>query len=83
MAHFVIHSTIGCAQASSLQTYKQYYAYMTLKQQKTINPIVRIKGQLGHRSPSWCYSTYCIFADATTQSMTTFTAPMSGICWQY
>lgn len=36
---------------------------------------VRIKGQKGHRMPSWCYSTWCIYADATTNSMCTFTAP--------
>jgi len=36
---------------------------------------VRIKGQKGHRVPSWCYSTWCIYADATTSSMCTLAAP--------
>jgi len=37
--------------------------------------IVRIKGQRGHRVPSWCYSTWCIFADETTSSMCVLHAP--------
>lgn len=43
---------------------------------------VRIKGQLGHRIPSWCYSTWCIYADATTSSMCVLTAP-SYQNWTY
>lgn len=39
---------------------------------------VRIKGQLGHRVPSVCYSTWCIFADATTSTMCLLNAP----AWQ-
>lgn len=37
--------------------------------------VVRIKGQRGHRAPSWCYSTWCIYADATTESMCVLSAP--------
>lgn len=37
--------------------------------------VVRIKGQKGHRVPSWCYSTWCIYADATTPSMCVLQAP--------
>lgn len=36
---------------------------------------VRIKGQLGHRIPAQCHSTWCIFADATTASMCVLSAP--------
>jgi len=43
---------------------------------------VRIKGQLGSRIPSICYSTWCVFASATTGTMALHSAP-SGMSWQY
>ncbi len=73
--------TVGTSTASSLQTYTQYYTYMTLSAGSG-SATVRIKGQKGHRTPSWCYSTWCIFADATTGTMALHTAP-SGMSWQY
>jgi len=74
--------TIGTFTGASLQTYTQYYTYMSLSAGSASSATVRIKGQKGHRSPSWCYSTWCVFADATTGSMATFTAP-GGMSWQY
>ena len=44
--------------------------------------IVRIKGQLGKRRIPFCYSTWCIFAQATTESMAVITAP-SRTHWVY
>jgi|WetSurMetagenome_2_1015567.scaffolds.fasta_scaffold20977_3 hypothetical protein len=76
--------TVGCAQASSLQINTMYYAEMTLRQQTSPTALVRIKGQKGHRFPSGCYSTWCIIADATTGSLTYFTAPISSYLeWWY
>lgn len=74
--------TIGTFTGSSLRVYTQYYAYMSLRAGSASTATVRIKGQKGHRYPSWCYSTWCVFADATTGSMATFTAP-AGMSWQY
>lgn len=74
--------TVGSAQASLIQTNYSYYAYMALRPGSASSATVRIKGQKGHRWPSWCYSTWCISADATTSSMVTFMAP-SGMSWQY
>ncbi len=74
--------TVGSAKASSIRTNYRYYTYMTLRAGSASSATVRIKGQKGHRWPSWCYSTWCIFPDATTGSMATFTAP-AGISWQY
>lgn len=74
--------TIGTFTGASLQTYTQYYTYMSLSAGSASSATVRIKGQKGHRSPSWCYSTWCVFPDATTGSMATFTAP-AGMSWQY
>lgn len=74
--------TVGTFTGASLQTYVQYYTYMSLSAGSASTATVRIKGQKGHRSPSWCYSTWCVYPDATTLSMATFTAP-AGMSWQY
>jgi hypothetical protein len=68
--------TIGTSRASSLQNYTQYYTYMALRPGTSSSATVRIKGQKGYRWPTWCYSTWCIYPQATTTSMTTFTAPI-------
>ncbi len=75
--------TVGSAQASSLATYSQYYTYMSLSPGLATSADVRVKGQIGHRYPTTCYSTWCVWGDATTSSMTVFTAPNNGISWQY
>lgn len=76
--------TIGSSQASLIQPFTEYYTYMALRPVPggSSNATVRIKGQKGVRRPSFCYWTYCIFSEATTNSIVTFTAP-SSISWQY
>lgn len=74
--------TIGTPTAASLRTYTRYYAYMSLRAGSASTATVRAKGQKGHRNPSWCYSTWCVWPDATTLSLATFTAP-AGMSWQY
>lgn len=76
--------TVGCAQASSLQANTMYYTEMSLRQQTSSTAQVRIKGQKGHRLPIGCYSTWCIFADATTGSLANFYAPINSYLeWWY
>lgn len=74
--------TVGTLTANVLKVKTQYYTYMSLKAGTVTTATVRIKGQKGHRSPSSCYSTWCVFADATTGTMALLTAP-SGKSWQY
>lgn len=74
--------TVGSACATYLTTYSWYYTYMGLTDEWSSTATVRIKGQIGHRFPSSCYSTWCIWADATTGSMAVFTAP-AALSWQY
>lgn len=74
--------TIGTPRANWITRNTQYYANMLLTPQSATSALVRIKGQKGHRTPSNCYTTWCVFADATTGSMATYTAP-SGMSWQY
>lgn len=74
--------TVGTLSASALKTNTQYFTYMSLKGGTATTATVRIKGQKGHRTPSSCYSTWCVFAGATTGTMALLSAP-SGKSWQY
>jgi hypothetical protein len=74
--------TVGTFSGDELEDDTEYFTYMSLSAGSSQNATVRIKGQMGHRFPSWCYSTWCVFADATTSSMAIFSAP-AGMSWQY
>lgn len=74
--------TVGTSKASAMVKDKQYYTHMSLTAGSASSATVRIKGQKGKRTPSTCYSTWCIFATATTGSLATHTAP-SGLSWIY
>ena len=71
--------TIGSSKASSIVANTKYYTSMSLKSGSASTATVRIKGQLGHRSPSGCYSTWCIYADMTTPTLKSYTAPISSV----
>ena len=76
--------TIGSAQASSIIEDQKYWTYMALHPQTALVSNVVIKGQLGHRYPSWCYSTWCIYADMTTGWLTDYVAPIiNQQSWTY
>lgn len=76
--------TIGTPRAHLISRYTLYYTSMSLAQGSVSTATVRIKGQKGHRIPSFCYSTWCVFPVATTaSSMATYTAPNTTISWQY
>ncbi len=69
--------TIGSSQASSISDNTQYWTYMALTPGTASTAGVIIKGQLGHRYPSWCYNTWCIYADMTTGWLTDYNAPIN------
>ncbi len=77
--------TVGCLQASSIQPYKEYFAYMALNPETNIKSELWIKGQIGYRYPSWIYSIWNVFPLATTKpGMYKGTAPMAGgVSWGY
>lgn len=70
--------TVGTPKASELKINTQYYTSMSLVPQSAATATVRIKGQKGYRRPSFCYSLWCVFPSATTDSLVTFTAPISN-----
>jgi hypothetical protein len=75
--------TVGTFHADQLAAYYKYWTYMALKAGSVSSTTCHIKGQLGHRSPSWCYSTWCVWADATTGSMAYLAIPNYGVTWTY
>ncbi|MFH1598044.1 MAG: hypothetical protein ABIB97_03150 [Patescibacteria group bacterium] len=75
--------TVGCSRAELLTTYRWYWTYMSLRRQSSGSALCRIKGQIGHRIFGWCYSTWCIVADATSGTMAYLLLPNYGCCWQY
>ncbi|HBL39390.1 TPA: hypothetical protein DDZ10_01840 [Candidatus Uhrbacteria bacterium] len=79
--NYPFNPTVGTSRAYQLQANTTYYVYIRLSvigSSYNFGGSVNIKGQKGHRTPSWCYSTWCIFADATTSSMDTYFAPTSS-----
>lgn len=78
--------TIGCAQASAIQPYTEYFTYMALCPESNIQSELWTKGQIGFRYPSWSYSTWSIFPvpNGTTSSMYKGVAPMTNtMSWSY
>jgi len=70
--------TIGSADAKAIQKNRWYYTYI-----RTANGNVTIDGgklqaQLGHRSPSYCYSTWCSFGDQIERIIAAWQVPVPG-----
>ena len=70
--------TIWSADALQLQAEKQYYTYMKLTPWSQNTATIRIKWQKWYRNPFFCYSTWCIFASATSWTLMYW---VNGIWW--
>jgi len=55
--------TIGAAQASALQANVDYYTYIRTANGNDTADKFKLQGQVGHRTPSNCYTTWCSFGD--------------------
>jgi hypothetical protein len=55
--------TIGAAQASALASNTLYRSYISVANGNVNQDKFKLQGQLGHRFPSWCYSTFCSYPD--------------------
>lgn len=73
----IFNPTIGTSRASKIGKDTQYYASIGLRPGTEKTAKVIIKGQRGVRWPSFCDSTWCIFASETSSAFVTFTAPIS------
>ena len=55
--------TLGIAQANALQANVNYYTYMRTEYGNDSTDKFKLQGQIGHRVPNDCYSTWCSFGD--------------------
>jgi len=55
--------TIGAAQADALQAGTSYYTYIRTADGNDSSDKFKLQGQIGHRIPTSCYSTWCSFGD--------------------
>lgn len=56
---------IGCADGDAIQANTWYWSQIRTKPGDASVDKAKLFGQVGHRSPSRCYSTWCVFADQT------------------
>lgn len=57
--------TVGTYQTQELKIDKKYSWTIIARGGNTDKDTAKITGQRGRRSPSWCYSEWCVFSDAT------------------
>lgn len=55
--------TIGAAQANQLSSSIWYYNYIRTSEGNAETDRFKVQAQLGHRTPSDCYTTWCSFGD--------------------
>jgi len=55
--------TIGVARASALQANINYVTYIRTEYDNDSLDDFKLQAQIGHRSPSYCYTTWCSFGD--------------------
>lgn len=73
--------TIWSADANQIDANTEYYTNMTLNPGSETDATIRIKWQIWHRIPSNCYSTRCIFWDATSSTLISGYWSIPWICW--
>lgn len=80
---FIDNFAIGSSSAVNIFRGTWYYTYYDLHPTifSTTGSSILINGQLGHRSPSWCYqNTWCVYGDETW-GLERLTAPHWGLPW--
>lgn len=58
--------TIGTPQAVAVGSRTWYWYYIRTSDGNTSTDNGKINGQLGYRSPDWCFSVWCSFGDSNT-----------------
>lgn len=56
---------IGCADGDAIQANTWYWSQIRTAKGDANTDKAKLFGQLGHRLPSWCYTTWCVFPDQT------------------
>lgn len=76
--------TIGAAQASALQANVDYYTYIRTANGNDTTDKFKLQGQVGHRTPSNCYTTWCSFGDQSYNIIRAWSTNVPGTqSWIY
>ena len=76
--------TIGAAKASALQANIKYYTYIRTENGNDLSDKFVLNAQIGHRSPSYCYTTWCSFGDETHALIPKWSSTVPGTqTWTY
>ena len=76
--------TIGAAQASALQANIRYYTYIRTENGNDSSDKFKLQGQIGHRIPGNCYTTWCSFGDGHYNIIPSWSATVPGTqSWTY
>ncbi len=70
--------TVGTAKASDLTANRSYYTQIWTNLGNASSDTGKLNGQRGKRIPDWCYSTWCIFPQATTFLVPAWQVPVPG-----
>ncbi len=70
--------TIGVAKANVLENGKSYYTYIRTVRGNVSRDKFKVQAQLGHRSPSSCYTTWCSFGDQRTSLVPAWSEKIPG-----
>lgn len=76
--------TIGAAQASALQANVDYYTYIRTADGNDSSDKFKLQGQIGHRTPSNCFTTWCSFGDQSYNIIRAWSTNVPGTqSWTY
>lgn len=73
--------TIGAAQADKLTANTWHYTYIRTTDGNSGNDKFKLSAQLGHRTPSWCYTTWCSFGDDSRVLVPAWSSFVPGTRW--
>ncbi|KKS14192.1 MAG: hypothetical protein UU72_C0052G0004 [candidate division WWE3 bacterium GW2011_GWB1_41_6] len=76
--------TIGAAQANAIKANTNYYTYIRTAIGNDTADKFKVQAQIGHRTPSGCYTTWCSFGDASYNLVPAWSTVVPGtLSWQY
>ena len=70
--------TIGVAQASALQANVDYYTYMRTTSGNASSDKFKLQGQIGHRNPTNCYTTWCSWGNESINLVPAWSSLVPG-----
>lgn len=66
---------IGCADGDAIQLNTWYWSQIRTAKGDSNTDLAKLFGQLGYRSPSGCYTTWCVFASQTEPVVGSWSTP--------